>query len=70
MAGTKASGRPGGNPEIKEYGFKTTRKEPLSERIAIRVPKSMETRLKELPDWQEVVRKAIEEKLLQIEEAN
>ena len=70
MAGTKASGRPGGNPEIKEYGFKTTRDEPLSERIAVRVPKSMEAKLKELPNWHEIVREAIREKLNSIEEAN
>jgi hypothetical protein len=70
MAGTKASGRPGGNPDIKEYGFKTTRKEPLSEQVNIRLGKSMSTKLKALDNWQEIVRKAIEEKLNQIEEAN
>lgn len=66
----RGRGRPGGNPEIKEYGFKTTRKEPLSQQINIRVPKSMEARLKEFPHWQELVRKAIEKELNSIEEAN
>lgn len=70
MAGTKASGRPGGNPDIKEYGFKTARKEPLSEQVNIRLGKSMSTKLKALDNWQEIVRKAIEEKLNQLEEAN
>jgi hypothetical protein len=67
MPGTKASGRPGGNPEIKKYGFKTTRDEPLSQQINIRIAKSMEVKLKELPRWQDLVREAIEEKLNQVD---
>ena len=61
--GTKTSGRPGGNPDIKKYGFKTDRDEPLRERLQIRVPTSMKNRLKELDNWQEFVREAIAEKL-------
>jgi hypothetical protein len=63
MPGTKTSGRPGGNPDIKKYGFKTERNEPLRERLQIRVPASMKQQLKQLDDWQEFVRQAIAEKL-------
>ena len=63
MPGTKTSGRPGGNPDIKKYQFKTDRDEPLRERLQIRVPTSMKNRLKQLDNWQEFVRQAIAEKL-------
>jgi hypothetical protein len=63
MPGTHASGRPGGNPDIKEYGFKTDRKEPLRERLQIRVPTSMKQQLQQQENWQEFVRQAIAEKL-------
>ena len=45
MPGTHTSGRPGGNPDIKKYGFKTDRDEPLRERLQIRVPASMKQQL-------------------------
>ncbi len=59
MAGTKSSGRPGGNPDIKKYGFKTERAEPLRESVNVRVPASMKKQLKEKENWQEFVRSAI-----------
>ena len=63
MPGTKSSGRPGGNPDIKKYGFKTDRDEPLRERLQIRVPASMKQQLLTQDNWQEFVRQAIAEKL-------
>ncbi len=63
MAGTKSSGRPGGNPNIKEYGFKTDRAEPLVAQLNIRVPSSLKAKLKKKENWQEFVRQAIIEKL-------
>ena len=63
MAGTKTSGRPGGNPDIKKYGFKTTRPEPLKEKLQVRITASMKKKLNETDDWQEFVRQAIQEKL-------
>ncbi len=63
MPGTQSSGRPGGNPDIKKYGFKTDRAEPLRERVQIRIPTSMKKKLQEQENWQEFVRQAIAEKL-------
>lgn len=45
MPGTKTSGRPGGNPDLKKYCFTTDRDEPLRERLQIRVPASMKKEL-------------------------
>ena len=63
MAGTKSSGRPGGNPNIKEYGFKTDRPEPLIEKLQLRVSASMKEKVKSRENWQEFVRDAIEKAL-------
>lgn len=63
MPGTKASGRPGGNPDLKKYSFTTDRDEPLRERLQIRVPASMKQELEAKDNWQEFVRQAIAEKL-------
>ncbi|MGL4883455.1 hypothetical protein C7B62_08745 [Pleurocapsa sp. CCALA 161] len=63
MPGTKSSGRPGGNPDLKKYSFTTDRDEPLRERLQIRVPASMKQELKAKDNWQEFVRQAIAEKL-------
>ncbi|MEN9871610.1 MAG: hypothetical protein RLZZ171_2602 [Cyanobacteriota bacterium] len=63
MPGTKTSGRPGGNPDIKKYGFKSDREEPLVESISIRISASMKSQLKQQEKWREFVRQAIAEKL-------
>lgn len=63
MPGTKSSGRPGGNPDIEKYGFKTDRDEPLRSRLQLRVPDYMKQRLVKRDNWQEFVRQAISEKL-------
>ncbi len=68
MPGTQASGRPGGNPDIKQYGFKTDRAEPLKERVQIRIPTSMKQKLQEQENWQEFVRQAIAKALEEKEE--
>ena len=65
MPGTKSSGRPGGNPDIKKYGFTTDRDEPLRSRLQLRVPDSMKQQLEQQDNWQEFVRQAIAEKLQQ-----
>ncbi len=59
MPGTKSSGRPGGNPDLKKYGFTTDRPEPLRESVHVRVSASMKKQLKEKENWQEFVREAI-----------
>ena len=63
MPGTKASGRPGGNPDLKNYGFKTDRPESLTAKLSMRVAPSMLAELKKKDNWQELVREAIAEKL-------
>jgi hypothetical protein len=55
--------RPGGNPEIKEYGFKTDRPESLTAKLSMRISPSMLAELKKRDEWQELVRQAIAEKL-------
>ena len=59
MPGTKASGRPGGNPDLKNYGFKTDRPESLTAKLSMRVAPSMLAELKKKDNWQELVREAI-----------
>lgn len=60
MAGTRASGRPGGNPEIAKYGFTTDREEPLTEKIQLRVSMSMKQALDQIDgDRNEFIREAI-----------
>ncbi len=54
---------PKGNPNIKKYGFKTDRAEPLTAKLSMRVTDSMLAQLKERENWQELVREAIAEKL-------
>jgi hypothetical protein len=66
MAGTQASGRPGGNPDFgTKYAFTTQREEPLTENVSLRISASMKSQLKKQKNWQELVRTAIAEKLQQ-----
>jgi hypothetical protein len=59
MPGTKASGRPGGNPDLKKYGFTTDRTEPLREKLQLRISEEMKKKLESRENWQEFVREAI-----------
>lgn len=59
MAGTKTSGRPGGNPDIAKYAFTTDRVHPLVARLQLRISEPMMEQIKEIPDWQEWVRESI-----------
>jgi len=70
MAGTKKSGRPGGNPEITKYGFKTDREHPLTELVAFRVDKPTKEKIKSgvITDWQKIAREAIEKAIAEVEE--
>ncbi len=63
-------GRPGGNPDIKEYGFKTDREHPLSKKITLRVdePTREAIRAGKLPNWSEIARSAIEQALKEVHE--
>ena len=54
---------PKGNPKIKEYGFKTDREESLTAKLSVRITPSMLKELRKKDNWQELVRKAIAEKL-------
>ena len=51
---------PKGNPEIAQYGFKTDRSEPCTAQISVRIPPSLKAKLKEVDNWQEVVREALQ----------
>ena len=59
--------RPGGNPNIAQYGFEQQHDwpEPCSERMTIRMPPSMKKAIKDgkIQDWQEIARRAIAREL-------
>ncbi len=59
---------PKGNPELKKYGFKTDRLEPLTAKLSMRVTDSMLTKLKEKENWQEFVRETLTKALQEKEE--
>jgi glycyl-tRNA synthetase (class II) len=61
-------GRPGGNPDLgTKYALTTDRPEALTERITVRIPPKMKKKRKQLNDYPEFIREAIEEKLKKIE---
>jgi len=51
--------RPGGNPKIKDYAFKTDRNESLTAHLSMRVTPSMLEEIKTKDNWTEFVRSAI-----------
>ena len=56
-----SKGRPGGNPEIAKFRFKQKYDwgESCTQRIALRLPPTLERELKEVKNWQEFTRQAI-----------
>lgn len=56
-------GRPGGNPDLVEHQFTTSRSEALTEHLQLRVTTSMKQQLQKVTDYKEFVRQAIAEKL-------
>ena len=56
-------GRPGGNPNIASHGFKQKYEwdEPCTANIGLRLPPTIRQKLKEIPNWQELLRQAIAE---------
>ena len=58
--------RPGGNPALTEHQFTTEREEPCTAKLQVRVPPSMLAELKEYKNWQEIVRKVLAEKLINL----
>ena len=57
--GSQASGRPGGNPDLKKYQFTSEREEPCTAKMTLRLPPSDYEKLKTLDNWQEKTRQAI-----------
>ncbi len=70
MPGTKKSGRPGGNPDISKYGFRTDREHPLTELVAFRVDKPTKEKIKsgKISNWQKIAREAVEKAIAEAEE--
>ena len=56
-----AKGRPGGNPDLKNYQFKTDRKYPLTESMTIKFDRPTKEALTsgKLPNWREIAREAV-----------
>jgi len=63
-------GRPGGNPNIKDHGFKTDREYPLTQKVSFRVDEITKEKLKagKLPGWTKIAREAVEKALAEAEE--
>jgi hypothetical protein len=61
MSKGKGKGRPGGNPDLVKYQFKTDRKEPCNALLTVKVPASQLEALKLLPNWQEKIRESLSE---------
>ncbi len=60
---------PKGHPEsLENYKFKTTRKEPCTAQISVRIPPSLKAQLKNVDNWQELVRETLE-KAVKLESA-
>lgn len=57
-----SKGNPSPSPKTR---FTTSRDEPLTKQMQLRVTESMWTRLQELDNWQEIVRFAIAKELNQ-----
>jgi len=55
--------RPGGNPDLMQHRLQTTRKEPLTEAVTLRMSKSMREALAQMANYPEFIRQAIQEKL-------
>ena len=64
-----ARGRPGGNPNIADYGFKSGRKYPLTKTVNFRVDEQTKEALKagKLPGWTKIAREAVEQALARIQ---
>ena len=60
---------PNGNPQIKEYGFKSDREHPLTKRISLRVDEPTKEKLKAglVPGWSQIAREAIEKAIAEAE---
>jgi hypothetical protein len=67
MAGTKKSGRPGGNPEMKadgalsKYYYQPKGDKPLSKILSCRIPEDLHNKIKSGENWQEAFRQKLEE---------
>ena len=64
-----ARGRPGGNANIADYGFKSDRKYPLTKTVNFRVDEQTKEALKagKLPGWTRIAREAVEKALAEVE---
>ncbi|PMB18652.1 hypothetical protein [Fischerella thermalis] len=56
-----------GNPNIKNFGYKTDREEPLNKMLAVKVTETMFNKVKSLPNSAEFMRQAIQEALDKLE---
>ena len=52
-----------GNPEAEKYHFKTDKPEACTAQISVRIPPSLKAELKQLDNWQDKVRKFLEEEV-------
>jgi hypothetical protein len=61
MAGTVASGRPGGNPDLKKFQFSTDNEESNTALLGVRIAPSQLEKLKAIKGWQDILRAKIKE---------
>jgi hypothetical protein len=54
-------GRPGGNPDLKKYGFKTDKPVPCYAQISLRITQEQKDKLYAIPGWTDLLRQKIDE---------
>ena len=68
MAGNKHSGRPGGNPDISQYGFKPKGPKPLKAQMNVSITEEMKQKLVQIDNWHDRVREWVDRGLKELEE--
>ena len=61
MAGTKTSGRPGGNPDLEKYRFVSDKPEACTAKLDLRVAPTDLEKLKAIEGWRDILREKIKE---------
>jgi hypothetical protein len=61
MAGTKPSGRPGGNPDLEKHQFTTDKPEACTGKLDLRVAPTDLEKLKAIDGWRDILRDKIKE---------
>ena len=61
MAGTKGSGRPGGNPDLEKHQYTTDKTEACTGKLDLRVAPTDLEKLRAIDGWRDILREKIKE---------